>query len=136
MSEMNAIRAHHRGGPEQLTYEKAPRPQPGPGDILVAVRAASVTAGELDWDATWTDSFDGSGHDRTPAIPSHEFSGVVAALGDGATGWQEGDEVYGLVPFTRDGAAAEYVALPADAAAAEPASPLTTTRPRPCRWQR
>lgn len=70
------------------------------------MRAASVTAGELGWDAIWTDSFDGSGHDRTPTIPSHEFPGVVAALGDGATGWQEGDEAYGLAPFTCNGAVA------------------------------
>jgi NADPH:quinone reductase-like Zn-dependent oxidoreductase len=122
MNEMNAIRAHRRGGPEQLTYEKAPRPQPGRGEILVAVRAASVTAGELGWDATWTDSFDGSGRDRTPVIPSHEFSGVVAARADADAGWQEGDEVYGLIPFTRNGAAAEYVTLPADMVAAKPAS--------------
>lgn len=119
---MRAIRAHHRGGPEQLTYETAPRPRPGPGEILVAVRAASVTAGELGWDATWTDSLDGSGRDRTPIIPSHEFSGVVAARGDAVTGLREGDEVYGLIPFTRDGAAAEYVTLPAGLVAAKPPS--------------
>ncbi|MFE1857879.1 NADP-dependent oxidoreductase [Streptomyces anandii] len=122
MTEMNAIRAHRRGGPEQLVHEKAPRPRPGPGEILVAVRAASVTAGELGWDATWTDSLDGSGRDRTPTIPSHEFSGVVAERGDGVTGPREGDEVYGLIPFTRDGAAAEYATVPADVVAAKPAS--------------
>lgn len=122
MTEMNAIRAHRRGGPEQLVHEKAPRPHPGPEEILVAVRAASVTAGELGWDATWTDSFDGSGRDRTPTIPSHEFSGVVADRGDAVSDWRRGDEVYGLIPFTRDGAAAEYVTLPAEMAAAKPPS--------------
>ncbi|MFB0616216.1 NADP-dependent oxidoreductase [Streptomyces sp. AGS-58] len=122
MNMMNAVRAHRRGGPEQLTYETAPRPRPGPDEVLVAVRAASVTAGELTWDATWTDSFDGSGRDRTPTIPSHEFSGTVVATGAAVTGRQAGDEVYGLVPFTRDGAAAEYVTLPADVSAGKPAS--------------
>ena len=120
VNTMHAGRAHRRGGPEQLVYEQAPRPEPGPGEMLVAVRAASVTAAELDWDATWTDSFDGTGRSRTPVIPSHEFSGVVAALGEGVTDWAEGDEVYGLIPFTHDGAAAEYVSLPADILATKP----------------
>ncbi|MGI5240164.1 hypothetical protein [Dactylosporangium sp. CA-139066] len=44
MSTMSAVRAHHRGGPEQLVYEQAPRPAPAAGEVLVAVRA------------TWTDS--------------------------------------------------------------------------------
>ncbi|MGW2894986.1 hypothetical protein ACWDAO_10275 [Streptomyces sp. NPDC001212] len=52
MDTMRAVRAHRRGGPEQLVYETAPRPRPGPGDVVVAVRAASITAGELAWDAT------------------------------------------------------------------------------------
>ncbi|MCD0484217.1 NADP-dependent oxidoreductase [Streptacidiphilus sp. ASG 303] len=119
---MHAVRAHRRGGPEQLVHEEAPRPEPGPGEVLVAVRSASITSGELTWDASWTDSFDGTGHDRTPVIPSHEFSGVVAALGGGVTSWAEGDEVYGLVPFTQDGAAAEYVCLAADILAPKPAA--------------
>ncbi|MFI6726072.1 NADP-dependent oxidoreductase [Streptomyces atratus] len=119
---MQAVRAHRRGGPEQLVYEQAPRPEPGPGEVLVAVRAASVTADELNWDATWTDGFDSTGRSRTPIIPSHEFSGVVAALGGGVTGWAEGDQVYGLIPFTHDGAAAEYVSLPADILATKPAT--------------
>ncbi|MEV7326331.1 NADP-dependent oxidoreductase [Streptomyces sp. NPDC093970] len=117
---MRAVRAHKRGGPEQLVYENAPRPTPAAGEVLVSVRAASVTNGELAWDATWTDSFDGSGSDRTPVVPSHEVSGVVAELGPGVTGLSVGDEVYGLIPFVRDGAAAEYVAVPADVLAAKP----------------
>ncbi|MYS23692.1 NADPH:quinone reductase, partial [Streptomyces sp. DvalAA-14] len=47
--------------------------------------------------------------------------GVVAATGSGVTEWSEGDEVYGLVPFTRDGAAAEFTAVPAAHLAATPA---------------
>ncbi|MEY9968849.1 NADPH:quinone reductase-like Zn-dependent oxidoreductase [Streptacidiphilus sp. MAP12-16] len=47
MSTMNAVRAHHRGGPEQLRYETAPRPEPAPSEVLLAVRSASITAGEL-----------------------------------------------------------------------------------------
>jgi NADPH:quinone reductase-like Zn-dependent oxidoreductase len=60
--------------------------------------------------------------DRTPVIPSHEVSGVVAGLGDGVSDFSLDDEVYGLIPFDRDGAAAEYVAVPAADLAARPAS--------------
>lgn len=127
MPVMHAVRAHTRGGPEVLVYEDAPRPRPAEGEVLVAVRAAAVTTSELAWDATWTDSFDGSGHERTPVIPSHELSGVVTATGPGVTAPAAGTEVYGLVPFTHDGAAAEYVALPAGLLAAKPANLDHTT---------
>ncbi|MFD7443580.1 NADP-dependent oxidoreductase [Streptomyces sp. NPDC059909] len=119
---MHAVRAHERGGPERFAYESAPRPEPAAGEVLVAVCAASITAGELDWDATWTDSLDGTGRDRTPTVPSHEVSGVVARLGSGVTDLGTGDQVYGLIPFTRDGAAAEYVTVPADMLAPKPAT--------------
>ncbi|MFD6554561.1 alcohol dehydrogenase catalytic domain-containing protein, partial [Streptomyces sp. NPDC058398] len=118
---MRAVRGHRRGGPEELVHEVAPKPVPGPGDVLVEVRAASVTPGELDWDATWTDSFDG-GSPRLPVVPSKEVSGVVAELGHGVTEFRPGEAVYGLIPFTRDGAAAEYVTVPAAALAAKPGS--------------
>jgi NADPH:quinone reductase-like Zn-dependent oxidoreductase len=121
MDTMHAVRGHRRGGPERLTYEIAPRPVPGPGEVLVGVRSASITPGELDWDATWTDSFDGSGGERVPIVPSKEVSGVVVELGDDVSDWKVGDEVYGLIPFTRDGAAAEFVAVPAAVLAAKPA---------------
>jgi len=114
---MMALRAHTRGGPEQLVYEQAPMPEPGPGEVLVAVHAAAITFAELSWDLSWTTR---DGADRTPAIPSHEVSGTVAGLGPGVQGLALGDEVYGLVDFDRDGAAAEYVSAPAAALAAKP----------------
>jgi NADPH:quinone reductase-like Zn-dependent oxidoreductase len=116
---MMALRAHARGGPQELVYEQAPVPVPGPGEALVAVHAAAITFAELTWDLTWTTR---DGQDRTPVIPSHEVSGTVAALGQGVAGLAAGDEVYGLVEFDRDGAAAEYVALPAAHLAARPRS--------------
>ncbi|MGW4979404.1 zinc-binding dehydrogenase [Streptomyces mirabilis] len=115
------MRGHRRGGPEQLTYGIAPCPVPGRGEVLVGVRSASVTPDEPVWDATWTDSFDGSGRERGPVVPSKEVSGVVAALGPEVSDRDVGDEVYGLIPCTRDGAAAQFVAVPADVLAAEPA---------------
>jgi NADPH:quinone reductase-like Zn-dependent oxidoreductase len=116
MGCMMALRAHTRGGPEVLTYESAPRPTPGEGEVLTAVHAAAITFDELSWPETWVvDDVD-----RTPVIPSHEFSGVVVALGAGVAGLSVGDEVYGLVPFDRDGAAAEYVSVPATSVAIRP----------------
>jgi NADPH:quinone reductase-like Zn-dependent oxidoreductase len=115
---MRALRAHTRGGPEVLVYESAPRPGPGDGELLVAVHTAAITFDELTWPDTWS----ADGVDRTPIIPSHEFSGVVAEVGGGVADVTTGDEVYGLVPFDRDGAAAEYVVVPAADVAPKPRS--------------
>src|ERR1700691_6103809 len=117
MTTMMALRAHARGGPEELVYESAPVPAPGPGEALVAVHAAGITFAELTWDLTWTTR---DGRDRTPVIPSHELSGVISALGPGVTGLAVGDEVFGLIDFDRNGAAPDYVTVPAADLAARP----------------
>jgi NADPH:quinone reductase-like Zn-dependent oxidoreductase len=113
---MMALRAHTRGGPEVLVYEAAPLPTPGEGEVLVTVHAAAITFDELTWPETW----ESAGVERTPIIPSHEFSGVVAEVGDGVAGLSVGDQVYGLVPFDRDGAAAQYVSVAGTSVAARP----------------
>lgn len=118
LAQMKALRAHARGGPEQLRYEDAPRPAaPTGSDVCVQVRAAAITFDELTWSETW----ESDGADRTPVIPSHEVAGVVVATGPDADGFSIGDEVFGLVPFDRDGAAAEYVLVPAANLARKPA---------------
>lgn len=119
MGTMMALRAHVRGGPEQLVYERAPAPTAAPGEALIAVNAAAITFAELSWELEWTTR---EGRDRTPVIPSHELSGVVAGLGPGVAGLVPGDEVIGLVDFDRDGAAAEYVAVPVANLALKPKS--------------
>jgi len=43
-------------------------PEPGTGDVLVRVRAASFTPTELTWPSTWVDRL---GHNRRPVIPGH-----------------------------------------------------------------
>jgi NADPH:quinone reductase-like Zn-dependent oxidoreductase len=115
---MMALRAHHRGGPEVLVYEEAPRPVAGSGEVVVEVHAAAITFTELEWGETWTRD----GVDRTPTTPSHEVSGVVVERGDGVTDVEVGTEVYGLVRFDRNGAAADYVVMPASDLARKPAS--------------
>lgn len=113
---MAALRAHRRGGPEQLVIERAPVPAAAAGEVLVAVHAAAITFDELTWDETWTRN----GVSRVPVIPSHEVSGVVSAVADGVMDFVPGDEVYGLIEFDRDGAAADFVAVPAADLAAKP----------------
>lgn len=113
---MIALRAHSRGGPEQLRVEDAPLPELQDGDVLVTVHAAAITFNELLWDETWTRD----GTDRTPIIPSHEWSGTVRRVGP-ASAFTAGDLVFGMVPFNRDGAAAEYLTAPAEFVAPKPA---------------
>ena len=120
---MMALRAHKRGGPEQLGYESAPVPVPGPGEALVAVHAAGITFAELTWDLSWTTR---DGRDRTPVIPAHEVSGVISALAPGVGGLSVGDEVFALIDFDRNGAAADYVTIPAAHLAARPATASRT----------
>jgi NADPH:quinone reductase-like Zn-dependent oxidoreductase len=109
---MKAIRIHHSGGPDALLYEEAPRPQTGTGEVLVRVSAAGISPNELSW----------LGDITKPTIPSHEVSGVVAAVGAEVPELEVGDEVYGLPAFARDGAAAEYVAVRGTEVARKPNS--------------
>ncbi|HEX5143535.1 MAG TPA: NADP-dependent oxidoreductase [Mycobacterium sp.] len=110
---MTALVAQERGGPEVLALEEVPVPEPAAGEVLVQVHAAAITFDELTWDATWS---------HVPMTPSHEVSGVVVALGPGVTGPAVGAEVYGLIDFDRNGAAGQYVTVPAGDLAPRPAS--------------
>jgi NADPH:quinone reductase-like Zn-dependent oxidoreductase len=102
---MRAVRIHDDG----LRVERLTVPTPAVGEALVRVHAAAITRDEL----TWTT-------DRRPAIPSYELSGVVAEIGPGASDLAVGDEVFALTPFDRDGAAAEYAAIPISVLAPRP----------------
>ena len=102
---MKAIPIHGRGGPDHLVYEDAPKPHPGPGEVLVHVYATSVIATELTWTPTYQDK---AGRERTLPIPGHDLSGVVEEVGSGVINITTGTEVYALIAFDRDGAEAEY----------------------------
>lgn len=84
---------------------KRPVPEPQPGEILIQVSAVGVTPTEKLWYPTTHDS---KGAARSHAIPGHEFSGTVAALGAGATGYAVGDVVFGMNDWFAEGATAEY----------------------------
>ncbi len=116
---MKAVRMHKRGGPEQLIYEEAPKPTPGPGDALVRVYACAITPTELSWSTTYA-ARDGS--ERLATIPGHELSGVVDGVAPGVTVPKVGEPVYALTDFCRDGAAADYVVVEAKDLAPKPSS--------------
>jgi NADPH:quinone reductase-like Zn-dependent oxidoreductase len=118
MNVMRAIRIHRRGGPETLIYEDVPIPALRPGDALVRVHAAGISPAEFTWRLYETPD----GRSRLPKIPSHEVSGVVAAVAPDVRDVAVGDTVYGLTAFSRDGGAAEYVAVPAADLAPKPRS--------------
>ena len=124
---MTALVAHRRGGPEQLRVRAGAPARRRASLVLVRVHAAAITFDELTWDETWTRD----GQDRTPIIPSHEWSGVVVR-GSPGIGLRGRRPVYGMVPFDRDGAAAQYVAVPPDFVARQ-IDHRRTPRPPRCR---
>jgi NADPH:quinone reductase-like Zn-dependent oxidoreductase len=93
-----------------LTLSDLPHPHAAENDVIVEVHAAGFTPGELEWPGTWTDR---AGRDRTPSVPGHELSGVVAGLGYGTTGLSVGQRVFGITDWARDGSLAEYTAVEA-----------------------
>ena len=92
---MQALRLH----PDStLHYEAAPVPGPSSTQILVRVSATAITRSELTWGATLS---------RPLAIPGHDVSGAVV-LAPSSSKFKPGDEVFGLLAFNCNGAAAEY----------------------------
>jgi NADPH:quinone reductase-like Zn-dependent oxidoreductase len=116
---MKAIRVHTRGGPEEIVYEEAPTPAVGAGEALIRVHAAGITPTEFTWGSTFTNA---DKTDRLPAIPAFEVAGTVEKLAPDVSDLSPGDEVYGLLNFWRDGAAAEYVTVRASDMAPKPKS--------------
>jgi len=84
---MRAIRVHEFGGPEKLRLEEAADLQPGPGQILVAVRAVGVNPVD-----TYIRS-GGYGKRPLPYTPGSDAAGTVEAVGEGVTA-VIGDRVY------------------------------------------
>src|SRR5215475_11947299 len=101
-----------------LIEENVPQPQPGRGELLVRVYAAGVTPTELLWYPT---THAKNGERRSRAVPGHEFSGVIAAVGEETVGFDIGQEVYGMNDWFADGALAEYcITQPASVAQKPP----------------
>jgi NADPH:quinone reductase-like Zn-dependent oxidoreductase len=113
---MRAIRQETLGGPEVLHETELPRPEPGPGRILVAVHAAGVNP--TDWKHRAFGVFLG----EPPFVLGWDVSGVVEAVGTGVSLFAPGDEVFGMLPYPHGvGSHAEYVTGPARAFVPKPA---------------
>jgi NADPH:quinone reductase-like Zn-dependent oxidoreductase len=113
---MKAVRFDEYGGVDVLKVVDVPKPEPGPGQVLVQVKAAGINPGEAK-------IRDGLLHSLYPAtFPSGEGSdlaGVVAQTAPGVTGWSAGDEVIG---YTDNRAShAEYAVVEARNLTARPA---------------
>jgi zinc-binding alcohol dehydrogenase/oxidoreductase len=113
---VKAVRIHEDGGPEVLRYEDVDDPVPGPGEALVALRAASLNHLDI-WLRKGLPSV------PKPRILGADGAGVVAGLGEGVDGLREGDRVVinpGLDDGARivgehmDGTHAELIAVPAE----------------------
>ena len=87
---MKAWQVTKLGGPEDMTFGEVPDPVPGPGEALVANRAAGVN---------FFDTLQIAGKYQVkpefPFIPGGELAGVVEAVGEGVEGLKIGDPVMG-----------------------------------------
>ncbi|MFI6932177.1 NADP-dependent oxidoreductase [Streptomyces sp. NPDC050287] len=118
MSTVNTMRAISQdvlGGPEVLKEVRVERPEPGPNQVLVRVRAAGLNP--TDWKHRATGGFLG----RPPFVLGWDVSGVVEAVGIGVATFKPGDEVFGMLPYPYGhGSHAEYVIAPVRALTHKP----------------
>src|SRR5438046_2740413 len=72
---------------KRFSYEDFPAPQPGPKEVLVAVKACGICGSDVH-------GMDGStGRRRPPIIMGHEAAGTIAEIGSAVKGWMVGDRV-------------------------------------------
>jgi NADPH:quinone reductase-like Zn-dependent oxidoreductase len=102
---MKAMQLYQSPEGFSLHLGRIPQPTPGRGEISIQVHAAGVTVTELDWYPT---THTKAGTPRENAIPGHEFSGVIAALGEDVTGFTIGQPVYGMNDWFAEGATADF----------------------------
>ncbi len=113
---MKAVVSRCYGGPDVLEYLDVEKPQPGPKDVIVRVKAAAVNP--LDYHYMRGSPYlmrlsagIGSPADQRMGV---DFAGVVVQVGDDVARFAVGDEVFG----GRSGAFAEYLVIPEDRAIA------------------
>ena len=112
---MKAISQDELGGPEVLKLVSVPTPEPGIGEILVRVHAASVNP--IDGANRQTGALVG----QPPFVLGWDVCGAVEAVGPGVTLYGPGDVVFGMLPFPKGhGAFAEYVVGPTRAFVPKP----------------
>jgi NADPH:quinone reductase-like Zn-dependent oxidoreductase len=100
---MKAARISEFGSLDVITVAEMERPEPGPGQVLVRVKAAGVGP----WDALVREGKSGIPQ-PLPLILSSDISGIVQSIGPGVNAFQVGDEIYGITNDHFTGAYAEY----------------------------
>jgi NADPH2:quinone reductase len=124
---MRTVRYHEHGGPEVLELEEVPRPEPGEDELLVEVRAAAVNPVDAHFR-------EGSYPTDLPRIPGSDAAGIVVETGPGVEAFEEGDRVFATgLGNDRDGACAEFVAVPTDSRPTSPRGSISRSA-RPSRW--
>jgi NADPH:quinone reductase len=102
---MKALLSRAPGGPETLELAEVPDPASGPGQLLVRVRACAINYPDV---LIIEDKY--QFRPERPFAPGGEIAGVVEAVGEGVSGWSEGDRVIAMLGH---GGLAEKVAVPA-----------------------
>src|SRR6476661_3097918 len=110
---MRAVTVSEPGGPEVLGWNEVPDPVCGPGEVIVDVAATAVNRADI---------MQRQGFYPPPSGASEylglECSGVISEVGEGVTGWSDGDEVCALLA---GGGYAQRVAVPAGQLLPKPA---------------
>ena len=103
---MKAIRAHAFGGPDVLQLDEVDDPTPGPGEVVIDVKAAGVNPAD-----TYMRGGAYAVVPKLPYIPGGDAAGVISAIGDGVTAFKVGDRVFVGVAlgFSMQGCYAEKI---------------------------
>ncbi len=104
---MRAMVIETFGGPQVLHWAELPKPQPGPGEVLVRVAFAGVNPADC---KTREGMLSRYFNNRFPFVLGFDLAGMVEAVGAGVTAWQPGDRVFGMSRQGQggDGSYAEY----------------------------
>ncbi|MFB4311661.1 NADP-dependent oxidoreductase [Actinomadura sp. GTD37] len=114
---MRAVRQDVLGGPDVLEIVEVDRPEPGPTEVLVRVRAAGLNPTD------WKHRAGGGLLGEPPFVLGWDVSGVVERTGAGVTIHKPGDEVFGMLRYPFEGGShAEYVTAPSRTFAAKPSA--------------
>ncbi len=116
-STMMAWRVHEFGPPRIMKFERVPRPEPGPGEVLVKVEAAGVGP----WDG-WIRAGKSALPQPLPLSLGSDLSGKIVTVGPGISELRVGDEVYGVTNPQFIGAYAEYALASAGMVSNKPTS--------------
>ncbi len=126
---MKAMVLHELGGPDKLSYEDVPEPEPGPGQTIIRLHAAALNRRDV---FVTQGQYPGAKPEALPVILGSDGSGEVVARGEGAGGPDEGTEVvinpalywgddprkpgkdYRILGLPDDGTFAQFVKVPAE----------------------